>query len=291
MDKLHKEEALLDKEYAVVQGIDDLAREKLPDRSLATFMVLNYWTRDLNVGLSEFVFEKNEEPSLGRAVASVFANMLTSVDDYFDTHRKDFLGMTAGQLKNSMLEMEVTPEDTSQGISVKVEDVMVLVREYVDTIPSGFRKDETLRSIADFENRTFPALAWEVSVDRTTYSHQDALLHKFNTLEPFYRLVYTLGAERKFDIEKREKIGSLLVVAQLDDDIRDFDEDLKQGNVNVEVGFYNEMVLKGADAGEARQKALEKSKLMSKQMKLTTGYYLVGLQVIISKYLENLKGH
>ena len=270
--------------------VDESARERLKSDSYLTLLRLNYWQWDLDIGAADIIFGE-QKLTLGKAVACIFANTITRVDDYFDTHRGNYQNMNASNLKTAISETDVDPElDEGRGAGVKVKEVFGLVEDFIGTLPSGQRREEALKLMSEFRDRTFLALAWEVSVDKSKYTHNEAMLCKINTLETFYGLIYTLGAEKKYDEREREKISRLLTVAQLDDDNRDFDEDLTQGNVNVAVGFYNEIVSKGIDNGIAKQRALQKSKLLSGQMKLATGYYLVGIQIIISRFLSMKKG-
>ena len=283
---LAQEVDLLDREFATASRLTDEAGTTFSPKAADTFRARQDWYFDL-VKLGNVVFGdrlKLEDYTLGRAVASVYLNAVAEADDWFDQHKSEFAGKSPIQIRELFLGFAVGGLEETP---VVVGDVIAMVEEYAGLLPEGERKNLALDSLAGFSD-VYEALAWEVSGDVNTYDHKQAWNHKKRTLDPYMTLGYAVGCVGELDRRYMNWTKNVILAAQIDNDIKGFDEDLAEGTVNVAVGFYHELKRAGVADRIARNRAIRKTKGMAFEQKIESGYYFYGMRMMAYSILGTM---
>jgi len=253
--------------------------------SLETFRAMQDWWFSDHAGIGDVIFTDTgfENIRLDQAVANTFLSAVSLADEYYDTHKDEFRGMLHDQIRSAMLNYNVIDGDNK----VSVRDVISLVEEYAEGLQDAERKVAIQEALVRFMSSTFHALEWESSVDLSTYTYEEVLNHKRDTLFPYLEIAYAIG--EKIPGKELQKIREISVILQLEDDIRDFEEDMAAGTVNMCIGLYNTERVFGQQDAQARIRAFDKANSIVKKEKLNRGYYIFGLRLLLIRRLKQLQ--
>ena len=259
--------------YVKTEELIQEGRAKFSPKSSETLETLSYWWWSLDkLGSGRIAFGEEVKPEtmyLGRVVASVFLNAVAEADDWFDQNKNIFLAANASDIRSSLRGFHIGGNQT---FPITLGDVIELVGEYIQLMTDGQQKDLAKRSLEEFLDIPFRALEWEVSGAISTYGYEEAFEHKKKTLESYMDLGYALGAGDNFDGRYLEWNKKVILALQVDDDIRDFEEDLGEGTVNVMVGFYHERLDRGVGDERARKLARRDASRFAVMQKLESYY-------------------